>query len=141
MTDVVLAIDFGGTKTAVGCATTEGDLLLSHRMPTYPSPSDRGVEGVVGRAFTAAEPRLRRLVDAAVAEFSRQLANFATRLDPQRIVIGGGLMNAAERLREPLAAALAKISPFPAEIVPSAFVRDASLLCAAALACDAVAGR
>ena len=292
MTDVVLAIDFGGTKTAVGCVTMQGELLISERMPTFPSPTDRTAAGVVDRAlaaavqlrreaatqsdwrlvaagvvspgvvrpdrvllapnmpgweslalpgtiraglpdlpvatgndvraaalaealwgrlrgvrnglyvnvgtglgaavvldgrpvsgahgaageigyavsgdrtleevigggalgahaseiagqpmtaadaFTAAEPRLRRLVDNAVAEFGRQLANFATLLDPQRIVIGGGLMNATQRLREPLAAALAKITPFPAEIVPSAFVRDGSLLGAAALACDEMA--
>jgi hypothetical protein len=123
MTDVVLAIDFGGTKTAVGCATTEGDLLLSHRMPTYPSPSERAVAGVVGRALATAA-RLRE----QAAERPGWTHSASSR------------MNVAERLREPLPAALAKISPFPAEIVPSAFPRDASLL-SAALAGDAVAGR
>ena len=295
VTDVVLAIDFGGTKTAVGCATVDGQLRLARRMPTYPSPAERSVTRVLDRvlaeagrlrrqaaaepgwrlagagavfpgvvlpdqvllapnmpgwesvslarvveaglpglavstgndvraaalaearwgrlrgvrnglyvnagtglgaafvldgrpvagahgaageigyavsgaagghrmmedvigggplgkqaseiagrpmtaadAFAATEPRLRRLVDEAVAEFGRQLAGFATLLDPERIVIGGGLTNSAERLLGPLRAALAKIAPFPAEIVPSAFA-DAALLGAAALAFDAAA--
>jgi glucokinase len=292
VTDVVLAIDFGGTKTAVGCATADGELRLAHRMATYPSPAERsaarllervlaeadrlrrqaaaepgwrlagagavfpgvvrpdgvllapnmpgweslsvtrmveaglpgltvstgndvraaalaearwgrlrgvanglyvnvgtglsaaivldgrpvaGAHGAAGEigyavsvgtdghrileevigggplgeqasqiagrpmtaadAFAASEPRLRRLVDDAVADFGRQLASFATLLDPERIVIGGGLMNDAERLLGPLRAALATIAPFQAEIVPSEFT-DPGLLGAAALAFD-----
>jgi glucokinase len=85
-------------------------------------------------AFAAADPRVRLLVEDAIAEFARYLANLATLLDPERVVIGGGLANAGDRLLGPLRETFEKICPFPAEIVTSAFARDASLFGAAALA-------
>jgi predicted NBD/HSP70 family sugar kinase len=116
-----------------------GHLVQPHRGAERAVIDGEQASEIAGRpmtaadAFAATEPRLQRLVDEAVAEFGQQLASFATLLDPERIVIGGGLVNAAERLLGPLQAALAKIAPFPAEIVPSAFT-DAALLGAAALA-------
>jgi glucokinase len=85
-------------------------------------------------AFASADPRVRRGVDEAIAEFARELANLATLLDPERVVIGGGLANDGDRLLGPLRETFEKIVPFPAEIVASAFARDASLFGAAALA-------
>lgn len=85
-------------------------------------------------AFASADPRVRRGVDEAIAEFARELANLTALLDPERVVIGGGLANDGDRLLGPLRETFEKIVPFPAEIVASAFARDASLFGAAALA-------
>jgi glucokinase len=47
----VLAIDFGGTKIAVGSAGTDGELLFAERLETH---ADKGAEQAVERAIEAA---------------------------------------------------------------------------------------
>jgi glucokinase len=88
-------------------------------------------------AFAADEPVVRQLVDEAIEELGRHLANFATLLDPQRVVVGGGLMNAADRILPRLRIWLDEVVPFPPELMPGAFVTDAALRGAAAIAIDA----
>ena len=280
MTDVVLAIDFGGTKTAVGCVSTAGELLMSERMPTAPT-SDvlrralasaaelrakavaqpdwrlvgagvaspgvvrpdrvllapnmpgweslalpaalragldglpvavgndvqaaglaearwgnlrghdglyvnlgtglsaaividgrvvRGANGAAGEigfarttgeetleqiiggaalgarvgriagrpmtaseAFASADTRIQLVVREAIAHFAHALAALVTLLDPERVVIGGGMANEGDRLLDPLRETLEETVPFPPEVLTSAF-DDASLLGAAALA-------
>jgi glucokinase len=90
-------------------------------------------------AFADPDPSVQAVVDEAISEFGRHLANFATLLDPERIVIGGGLMKAADRFLPALRHWLAKVVPFPPDVLASEFVTDASLLGAAALATDALA--
>jgi glucokinase len=58
----VLAIDFGGTKIAVGTASTDGELLLAERLDTE---ADNGAEQAVERAIEAA---------LQLAERTRELA-------------------------------------------------------------------
>jgi glucokinase len=87
-------------------------------------------------AFADPDPSVQRIVDEAISEFGRHLANFATLLDPQRIVIGGGLMKAANRILPTLRRWLAEVVPFPPEVLPAQFLTEASLLGAAALAAD-----
>jgi glucokinase len=69
VTDVVLAIDFGGTKTAVGIVSATGELLVSERLPTAPTTDviERAL-AVAGdlRAKAAAQPDWR-LTGAGVA--------------------------------------------------------------------------
>jgi glucokinase len=48
----VLAIDFGGTKIAVGSVRTDGEVLVSDRIETY---ADRGPAQAVARAIETAE--------------------------------------------------------------------------------------
>jgi glucokinase len=257
VTDVVLAIDFGGTKTAVGCVSASGELLSKRQLPTKPTadvvrraveeatrlrqrtppdwhligagavspgvvrdskillapnmpgweelslpetlragltnlpvttgndvqaaalaearwgnlaghdglyvnlgtgvgaaivldgrviPGHHGAAGEIGYARGKDGRTLEEVIgggalgarasqlDEAIAEFARELANLATLLDPERVVIGGGLANDGDRLLGPLRETFEKIVPFPAEIVASAFARDASLFGAAALA-------
>src|SRR2546430_9383650 len=47
----VLAIDFGGTKIAVGSAGTDGELLFAERLETH---AENGAEQAVERAIEAA---------------------------------------------------------------------------------------
>lgn len=120
-----------------------------------PGPLPRGLEDLVGGralgrraseaagrplsaadAFADPDPSVQRIVDEAIGELGRHLANFATLLDPERIVIGGGLMKAAKRILPTVRRWLAEVVPFPPEVLPAEFVTDASLLGAAALAAD-----
>ena len=43
---------------------------------------------------------------------SRTIANLCITLDPQRVVIGGGLMGSAQYILPPVAAALRRSVPF-----------------------------
>jgi glucokinase len=88
-------------------------------------------------AFAADEPVIRQVVDEAIEELGRHLANFATLLDPQRVVVGGGLMNAADLILPRLRIWLDDVVPFPPELMAGAFVTDAALHGAAAIGIDA----
>ena len=67
------------------------------------------------------------------------VANLCVVLDPERVVIGGGMMGAAGRILPGLSAAIARTVPFPPEIRAARFVDDAPLLGALALAHSASA--
>jgi glucokinase len=105
----------------------------------------RRASRAAGRRLSGAQvlasdtPAVRDLVDAALDELGWQLANFCTLIDPQRIVIGGGLMNAAERILPRLRRCLHEVVPFPPELIAGTFTTDAALRGAVALALDAVA--
>ena len=55
-----------------------------------------------------------------MTELSFHLVNLAIALDPERIVVGGGLVRAWARLRPRLAAALASAVPYPPELAVAA---------------------
>ncbi len=69
----------------------------------------------------------------AVEALGLGLANYVTLLDPERIVIGGGMADAGEMLFEPLKAVLAReicFEPVP-PVLPAALGNDAGYLGAA----------
>jgi glucokinase len=84
-------------------------------------------------AFASADTRIQLVVREAIAHFAHALAALVTLLDPERVVIGGGMANEGDRLLDPLRETLEETVPFPPEVLTSAF-DDASLLGAAALA-------
>jgi glucokinase len=99
---------------------------------------------LLGREVTAAElfarraePAVGRLLDEALETLSRTVANLCVALDPQRVVVGGGLMGAAGQILPRVAAQLQRSVPFPPELVPASFVDDAPLVGALALAAQA----
>src|SRR4051794_37852402 len=59
--DFVLAIDFGGTKTAIGTASPVGELLESERIETE---APRGARQAVARALEVAQLLAARTADA-----------------------------------------------------------------------------
>jgi glucokinase len=77
--------------------------------------------------------------DEWLAELTMHVANLAIALDPERIVVGGGLMAHADAILAALRERVAEAVPFPPEIVPARFLHDAALRGAAALAIDAAA--
>jgi len=78
----------------------------------------------VFRAAAAGDRRAAAAVDTVVARLAVGIANMVTVLWPERVVVGGGVAAAGERLFGPLRAAVAAAAPLvdPAayEIVPAA---------------------
>jgi glucokinase len=99
----------------------------------------------LGQPVTAADvfTMARTQPDAAVLtdEFNRELAmhlvNLAIALDPARIVVGGGLVGAWDRIAPELRRALDAAVPFPPELTVARFPADAPLVGALALGVEA----
>ncbi len=91
-------------------------------------------------AFSHNDPRVRRLVDETLDAVALHIANAAILLDPERIALGGGLMGSAARVITALTRRIAATVPFPPDVVPATFPRDAPLRGALALAIDAIDG-
>jgi glucokinase len=96
---------------------------------------------LLGREVTAAElfdrhaePGVARLLEETLETLSRTVANLCVALDPQRVVVGGGLMGAAGHILPRLAAQLRRTVPFPPELATASFVDDAPLVGALAMA-------
>jgi glucokinase len=95
---------------------------------------------MLGAKLTAAELfahpdiRARFLIDEALAELAVHVANLAILIDPARIAVGGGLMNAGNLILSALNYRLQFAVPFPPEVVPARFIHDAALRGAVALA-------
>jgi glucokinase len=83
-------------------------------------------------------PDIAALLDTAVDALAAAVANLCIAVDPQRVVIGGGLMSAAHHILPRISALAARAVPFPPEILAARFIHDAPLLGAIALALDAV---
>ncbi|MDL4816155.1 ROK family protein [Actinomadura opuntiae] len=95
---------------------------------------------LLGEPVTAAglfarrdEPQVAALLDDAAGALGLAVANLATTLDPERVVLGGG-MAAEPSLLPAIRATVARAVPFPPEVVTARFVDDAALIGAIALA-------
>ncbi|MDN3358891.1 ROK family protein [Actinomadura sp. DC4] len=93
---------------------------------------------LLGRPVTAAdlfarrdEPAVAALLDDAAATVGTAVANLATFLDPERVVVGGGMATA---FLPALRAAVAGAVPFPPDVRAARFIGDAPLIGAVALA-------
>ncbi|MFE0463428.1 ROK family protein, partial [Kitasatospora sp. NPDC058965] len=96
--------------------------------------------GPVGAAalFRSPEPAARRLADRTLDVLATALANLCTLLDPSRIVVGAGLMAAAEVILPELERRIAGATPFPPDLRVAHFRQDAALHGAIALALDSL---
>jgi len=86
--------------------------------------------------FARTDPAARRLVQQALEVLSIAVANLAVFVDPERVVIGGGMMASAEVILPVLAERLKQTVPFAPDLVAAHFTEDASLHGAVALALD-----
>lgn len=97
----------------------------------------------VAEAFAIAEDDVvvRGVLDDALELLVTHLANLAVALDPQRVVLGGGVLRQADAILPRLEAAMRRVVPFPPEVRLSAVPDDAGLAGALELAARArVAG-
>lgn len=110
--------------------------------------SARG-ESVCGRPVSAADvfaaaatdPRMTDLVTDFVGELAFHLVNLTNALDPQRIVVGGGMTASWALLYPALRTALDRAVPYPPELVRSAFPDRAPLIGAIAMGATAAVAR
>jgi glucokinase len=92
--------------------------------------------------FTAAEIfhraqsdlEARAFVEVTLTEIAFHVTNLAIALDPERIVVGGGLMHSKDVILPRLAAHVKRFVPFPPTLLEAHFSRDAGLMGAIALA-------
>ena len=151
-----LVVDGAVVRGAHGAAGEIGYVLGSAGEPGFAdgrAPLEEVVSGaalaargsqLLGRPVTAYDlfalrddPAVGRLLDDAVAAMAMVVANLCITLDPERVVVGGGMMRAARYILPRISAEVAKAVPFPPAIQPARFVDDASLLGAFALALEA----
>jgi glucokinase len=83
------------------------------------------------------EPAIGALLDDAAATIGMSVANLATFLDPERVVIGGGMATA---VLPAVRTAIAGAVPFPPPVEAARFIDDAALIGAIALGVRAAAG-
>jgi glucokinase len=105
-------------------------MALLHRASAV-LPDATGAVDVFARA--ADDPRMAALLTDFIAELSFHLVNLAIAVDPQRIVVGGGMVRSWDRLHGDLRRALEVAVPYPPELVPAQFPFDAPLMGALAL--------
>jgi glucokinase len=87
----------------------------------------------VGALLADPRPAATRRRRQFVAELSFHLVNLVIALDPQRVVVGGGLVRSWDRFGADLGHSLEAAVPFPPELVVAAHPYDAPLLGALAL--------
>ena len=102
--------------------------------------ADRGGE-LLGRPVTAAELFARRDEEAvrpflrdALEQLAVHVTNLAVALDPERVVVGGGMMHAADVILPVLRTQLADAVPFAVDLRQARYSHDAALRGAVALA-------
>ncbi|PYC70620.1 ROK family protein [Streptomyces tateyamensis] len=88
--------------------------------------------------FRSTEPAARQLVRETLDVLAMTLANLATLVDPERIVLGAGLMSAADLILPELERLLAGATPFPPQLRVAHFRQDAALHGAITLALDSL---
>ena len=94
-------------------------------------PPGGGAEAVFRRA--GEDPRAATVLADFIAELSFHLVNLAIAIDPERIVVGGGLVHSWDQLRYGLRGALDAAMPYPPELMLAAFPFDAPLIGALAM--------
>ncbi|HTJ69479.1 MAG TPA: ROK family protein [Actinospica sp.] len=124
----------GGPRRAPGSAPLEeivGGRSIGER-----------ASALLGEQVTAAEVFARAATDEAAGAIvretldvlARSIANISALIDPELIVVGGGMMASADVILPALEAHLAATLPFPPHVAAAHFTRDASLHGAVALA-------
>jgi len=105
--------------------------------------TDRGT-ALLGRPVSASElfdlgadRDVASLLAEAIGALAVAVANLCITIDPQRVVIGGGMMGAAAHILPQVSALVQRAVPFPPEITAAQFIHDAPLLGALALALEA----
>ncbi|MFG1686602.1 ROK family protein [Nonomuraea sp. NPDC049269] len=108
----------------LGRETTAADLLALFATTDATDATDGAPAG----------PDVAGLVDEALALLAMSVANLCATFDPECLVVGGGMMGAADLIMPRLTAELRRAVPFPPEVRPARFTDDAPLLGALALA-------
>ncbi|MCX4690167.1 ROK family protein [Kitasatospora purpeofusca] len=108
----------GGKALAERCTAELGEALTADRL------------------FTSPDPAARRIAREALDTLATAVANIAVLLDPERVVVGGGIIAAGAVILPALTERLDRAVPFPPTVLPARFTADASFRGAITLALD-----
>ena len=105
-------------------------------------PLSERASALIGEPVTTAElfaraqtdSGARTIVNDALVVLARSIANIAALIDPEIVVLGGGMMASADAILPVIRKRLTDTLPFPPRVAPAHFTRDASLHGAIALA-------
>lgn len=87
--------------------------------------------------FSSADTAVRQALEQRIAACAVQVANLAVALDVGRIAIGGGMFRQASTLAPLIEQLIARVVPFPPQIVSARFTHDAPLWGALSMAMEA----
>jgi glucokinase len=144
---------------AHGCAGEIGYLLRTPGEAGYAAgraPLEEHVSGaalaergsaLLGEPVTAAQlfarrrdRRVRALLTESLDALAMAVANVCITIDPQRLVLGGGMVGAARAIVPRVRSAVRRTVPFPPQVTTARFIDEAPLYGALALALDAASG-
>ena len=114
----------GGKRIGERASAELGEELTAAELFARAAAGGDGAGSEVARAI------VRETLDVLV----RSIANISVLIDPELIVLGGGMMASADVILPALREHLAASVPFPPRVAPAHFTRDASLHGAVALA-------
>lgn len=144
-----LVIDHGWRPEAVdgfGCfeSLAAAPAIARLARAAVPELAHGGPAGEVEALFELAQrgnAAAQRTVDVVARYMGAALTNLVVTLDPNAIVLGGGVSRAGDVLVEPVRRTLKELSPVVPEVLVSSLGADAGLLGAAALAVEAAKER
>ncbi|NEB79367.1 ROK family protein [Streptomyces sp. SID14478] len=147
-TGLAVALVVGGTVLA-GRHGASGEIGYNLRFPQDVGRADRvPLEDVVsGKALSRAarsgggSGQLADHIGEFLDELAFHLVNLTIAVDPERIVVGGGMVRSWDALHGRLRTALDAAVPYPPPLVPAAYPYEAPLLGALALAVEAARSR
>jgi predicted NBD/HSP70 family sugar kinase len=120
----------GTLEDAIG---GDGVVRLAHALGMSAAASAKEVY----EAARAGDPTAHRVVGHHAARLAHAVAAIAAVLDPELVVLGGGIGRNADLLLDPLKAALRELTPLHPRIAPAQLGDDAVLLGALATAAEA----
>lgn len=100
-------------------------------------PDPPGARAVLDAARRG-DRQMRRAVSEVMTDLGIAVANMVCLLNPQRVIIGGGVAQGGELILEPICRVVESVAPFAPEVVASPLGLEAGLLGAVGLAARAV---
>ena len=143
-TDDSRATDGGGSQTAPtddSCTAGRGGSRTAPTIVAIAGSEEAITAEHVFRAARAGDPLAAQVVASAAEDLGLAIAMLASIVDPERVILGGGVAKAGEQLLAPVRAAFARHA-FPllagrVAIVQAAAIDEGGLLGAAALVAQA----
>ncbi|HLS90462.1 MAG TPA: ROK family transcriptional regulator [Limnochordia bacterium] len=117
----------GIERRALAAARAQPESLLAKKIAAQPTPGTLAATDVFAAAAQG-DPAALEVVRETTDVLGVALGNAAALLDPEVIVITGGVARAGELLRAPIAETVARVAPYPPRVVLSTLYEQAAIL-------------
>jgi len=122
-------------------ASGSGIARRAHKILELREGSEAPTAEATFAAARAGEPWAVKVVDETASYLALAIANLATTVDPEIVVLGGGVSQSADLLVEPITQRLQGTIPFVPQVVASPLGRHAPVMGAVNMVLDSVTGR